>query len=99
MSRKERYERAETILVPGATRMQGGAMIDTLLGVEAPVKVRALVRDSSSPAAQALAERGVQLVEGSFFEGSGDPLCAGRRRRGVLDADAAESFRPGRPRE
>lgn len=49
--------------------MQGGAMIDTLLGVEAPVKVRALVRDSSSPAAQALAEREVQLVEGSFFEG------------------------------
>lgn len=58
----------KTILVTGATGMQGGAVIDALLGAKEPVTVRALVRDSSAAAARALSDRGVQLAEGSFLD-------------------------------
>lgn len=53
-----------TILVTGATGMQGGATVDALL--EAGFTVRALVRDPASAAAQALAARGVELARGDF---------------------------------
>lgn len=53
-----------TILVTGATGMQGGATVDALLG--AGFKVRALSRDPQSASAQALAARGVELAPGSF---------------------------------
>jgi uncharacterized protein YbjT (DUF2867 family) len=52
------------ILVTGATGAQGGAVIDSL--IEASIPARALVRDPSSPRAQALAARGVELAKGTF---------------------------------
>ena len=57
-----------TILVIGATGNQGGAVTDALL--EKGMKVRALVRDPTSPKAEALAERGVELVQGDLDEQS-----------------------------
>ena len=56
------------ILVAGATGAQGGAVIDALL--EKGMPARALVRDPRSPAAQALAARGVELAAGSFDDES-----------------------------
>lgn len=57
----------KTVLVAGATGAQGGAVIDALAGGE--FALRALVRDPSSPAAMALAARGVELVQGDFDDG------------------------------
>lgn len=51
-----------TIAVFGATGQQGGAVVNSLLRRGATV--RALVRDPASPKAQALAARGVELVDG-----------------------------------
>ena len=53
-----------TVLVIGATLDQGGAVTNALL--ENGMKVRALVGDSSSPKAEALAERGVEVVQGEL---------------------------------
>ncbi|UZW57417.1 NmrA family NAD(P)-binding protein [Sphingobium sp. JS3065] len=52
------------LFVAGATGAQGGAVIDALEGGE--FTLRALVRDPSSAAAQALAARGVELIQGDF---------------------------------
>jgi uncharacterized protein YbjT (DUF2867 family) len=49
-----------TIAVVGATGQQGGATADALF--DAGAAVRAVVRDTSSPAAQQLRDRGAQLV-------------------------------------
>lgn len=55
-----------TILVTGATGKQGGAVVRALLQAGRPV--RALSRDPSSPAAQALAAQGVEIVKGDFHD-------------------------------
>ena len=55
------------VLVAGATGAQGGAVINALAGGD--FALRALVRDPSSPAATALAARGVELVQGDFDDG------------------------------
>lgn len=55
---------ARTILVTGATGMQGGATVDALLA--SGFSVRALARDPQSRAARALAERRVAVHQGSF---------------------------------
>jgi uncharacterized protein YbjT (DUF2867 family) len=52
------------ILVTGATGKQGGATARRLLAEGRPV--RALVRDTATPAATALAAAGAQLVRGDF---------------------------------
>lgn len=52
------------ILVTGATGQQGGATARHLL--KQGWRVRALSRDTSKPAAQALAQAGVELVAGNF---------------------------------
>lgn len=52
------------ILVSGATGQQGGATTKHLLAKGWPV--RALTRDAGSPAAQALADAGAEVVEGDL---------------------------------
>lgn len=52
------------VLVTGATGNQGGAVTAALL--ERGMNVRALVRDPSSPKAQALAARSVELAQGDL---------------------------------
>ncbi|OLF11919.1 NmrA family NAD(P)-binding protein [Actinophytocola xanthii] len=52
------------IVVTGATGKQGGATARRLLAAGRPV--RALVRDTTTPAASALAAAGAQLVPGDF---------------------------------
>ena len=63
----------DPIAVVGATGQQGGRAIDALLDAGAPV--RALVRDPSSAAAQALRGRGVDLVAAD--QEDGDSLAQG----------------------
>jgi uncharacterized protein YbjT (DUF2867 family) len=53
-----------TVMVTGATGRQGGAVARHLL--EAGFGVRALVRDPQTPRARALAERGIELVQGDL---------------------------------
>jgi uncharacterized protein YbjT (DUF2867 family) len=53
-----------TVLVTGATGKQGGHLVRELLG--RGHSVRALTRKPQSPAAAALAERGVTIVTGDF---------------------------------
>jgi uncharacterized protein YbjT (DUF2867 family) len=55
---------APSILVTGATGLQGGAVVDALLADGA--SVRALVRDPASESSRKLANRGVELVKGDF---------------------------------
>ena len=54
----------KTILVTGATGQQGGAVANSLL--KRGYRVRALVRDESKPAAEALKQAGAELVLGNF---------------------------------
>jgi len=54
-----------TILVTGATGRQGGAVARTLM--THGWKVRALVRDPSTPAAQQLAKNTIELIKGDLF--------------------------------
>jgi uncharacterized protein YbjT (DUF2867 family) len=56
----------ETVLVLGATGTQGGAVARGLLA--GGYEVRALVRDSSSSRAQALADAGATLVTGDLLD-------------------------------
>lgn len=56
------------ILVVGATGLQGGAVARHLLAAGWPL--RALVRDPQKAAAQALANQGVELVQGDLFDGA-----------------------------
>ena len=58
------------ILVIGATGAQGLPVIDALLapstnGSASPYAVRALTRDANSRRARELAEKGVEIVEGT----------------------------------
>ena len=53
-----------SVLVTGATRMQGGAVARALQ--RAGVRVSAMVRDHGSPAAQELAQQGIALVAGNL---------------------------------
>ena len=57
---------ARPIAVIGATGKQGGSVVDALLGQG--LVVRALVRDPDAPAAQALRDRGVDLVRGDLAD-------------------------------
>jgi uncharacterized protein YbjT (DUF2867 family) len=52
------------VLVTGATGKQGGAVVRALLQAGCPV--RAMTRDPSSAAAQALSAQGVDVVKGDF---------------------------------
>lgn len=64
------------ILVTGATGKQGGAVVSALLAAGHPV--RAMTRDPSSSAAQALAAQGVEVVKGDFLDqGSLDAALTG----------------------
>lgn len=54
------------VLVMGATGKQGGSVVRALLKAGRPV--RAFVRDPASPAAQALAGQGVDVVKGDFHD-------------------------------
>lgn len=56
------------VLVVGATGNQGGAVVDHLLAADRDFEVHGLTRDASSEAAQALADRGVTMVEGDLEE-------------------------------
>lgn len=57
-----------SLLVTGATGKQGGATINALLAAGGSNKIHALTRNPSSKAAQALASRGVTLVQGNLNE-------------------------------
>ncbi|QGZ96222.1 NmrA family NAD(P)-binding protein [Terricaulis silvestris] len=63
------------VLVTGATGAQGGAVARALLANG--MRVRALVRNASSPGAQALVGAGVELVEGSFDDADSLAAAAG----------------------
>lgn len=71
------------ILVIGATGAQGQAVINSLSadrsdGSQSRYTIRALTRDSSSPRAQALAARGVEVVEGESTIARYHELCLER---------------------
>lgn len=53
------------LTVFGATGNQGGSVIKTVLGDKAlasQFKIRGITRDTTKPAARALAERGVEVI-------------------------------------
>ncbi len=57
---------SKLVLVTGATGNQGGAVVRALLN--RGHQVRALTRDSASPAAKRLGEQGVQIAVGDFTD-------------------------------
>ena len=57
-----------SVLVTGATGNQGGAVVDHLLASDTEFDVLGLTRDADSDAAAALADRGVEMVEGDLNE-------------------------------
>ncbi|WP_405719374.1 NmrA family NAD(P)-binding protein [Streptomyces sp. NBC_01537] len=61
------------VVVTGATGQQGGATARRLLAAGTPV--RALVRDTTAPAATALAAAGAEIVRGDFDDPSSLPAA------------------------
>lgn len=57
---------AKSLLILGATGNQGGATVDALLADRRDWNVRALVRNPDTEPAQALKQRGVELVRGDL---------------------------------
>src|SRR5260221_2450947 len=57
---------SKLVLVSGATGKQGGAVVEALLAREH--QVRALTRNSASPAANRLREQGVEIAVGDFTD-------------------------------
>lgn len=78
------------ILVTGATGQQGGAVARHLLVAGFPV--RALVRHPDSAAAQALAQKGVELRTGDFSQ----PESLSRALAGVHGVFSVQPLLPGR---
>jgi uncharacterized protein YbjT (DUF2867 family) len=75
-----------TILVTGATGHQGGAVARHLL--KDGWKVRALVRDTQKPTAQALLSHGAELVQGDL----GDAPSLQRALQGVYGVFSVQGF-------
>ena len=82
-----------TILVSGATGQQGGAVARHLLDAGFPV--RALTRNPDQGAAQALADRGAEVVEGSFD----DRASLDRALEGAYGAYSIQTFTEGVEKE
>lgn len=60
-----------TVVVTGATGGQGGAIIDVLLTTPPfPVHIKGTTRNLSSPAAQSLTSRGVEMVHADYDDPS-----------------------------
>jgi uncharacterized protein YbjT (DUF2867 family) len=74
------------IAVVGATGNQGGSVVQVLLGGD--VRVRALVRDSGKPAAQALAARAVELTVRDLTDGGSTRYLLRWGGCSVRDGDA-----------
>jgi uncharacterized protein YbjT (DUF2867 family) len=64
------------ILVFGATGAQGGSVVDSLLKTGA-YAIRAVTRNPQSENAQALAKRGVEVVQGDFVTGVPEQVYSG----------------------
>ena len=80
----------QTILVTGATGNQGGSVARHLLQ-RGKFKVRAMVRDESKPASQALKQAGAELVIGDFD----DRASLDRAVQGVYGIFSMQDFRQG----
>jgi len=74
------------VLVAGATGRQGGAVVRHML--PQGWKLRALTRNPESHAAQKLAEKGVELVQGDLD----DPASLERAARGVYGIYSVQDF-------
>lgn len=77
----------QTILVTGATGNQGGALARQLLQ-RGNFAVRAFVRDSNKPAAQALQQAGAELAVGDFS----DRASLDRALQGVYGVFSLQTF-------
>src|SRR5437899_13106579 len=75
-----------TILVTGGTGRQGGAVIRHLL--PNGWKLRALTRNSGHAAAQELARKGIEVVQGDLE----DPASLERAARGVYGVYSVQDF-------
>jgi len=75
-----------TVLVTGATGRQGGAVINNLL--PKGWKLRALTRDPKSHAAQSLAKRGVEVVQGDLE----DTASIARALQGVYGVYSVQDY-------
>lgn len=80
-----------SVLVTGATGLQGGATARALLA--RGWDVRALVRTPDSPSAQRLAQEGITLVPGDF----NDPASLIRAMDGVYGIFSVQNFAPAGP--
>jgi len=80
------YSHEETILVTGATGQQGGAVTRHLLA--GGWRLRALIRDPEKPAARALAENRVELVQGDLT----DRASLHRALKGVYGVFSVQNF-------
>src|SRR4029077_19369941 len=67
--------KSKLVLVTGATGKQGGACVEALL--TRGHRVRALTRNSASPAANRLREQGVEIAVGDFTDRD-SLMCAAR---------------------
>jgi uncharacterized protein YbjT (DUF2867 family) len=79
----------KTILIVGATGHQGGAVITALLRTD--FAIRALVRDTADPKAQALAKNGIELVQANLD----DPDSLAQAMRGAYGVFSVQGYRLG----
>jgi NAD(P)-dependent dehydrogenase (short-subunit alcohol dehydrogenase family) len=79
---------SNVVLVTGATGHQGGASARRLLANG--WRVRALVRNPDDPAARALADKGVEIVQGDMT----DRASLDRAMRGVYGVHSVQAYMP-----
>ena len=58
---------SKTVVILGATGKQGGSVVDAFLS-DPSFKVRAVTRNIESPAAKALLDKGVEIVEADTMD-------------------------------
>ncbi|EXJ82941.1 hypothetical protein A1O3_06758 [Capronia epimyces CBS 606.96] len=82
---------AKTIVITGATGTQGGSVVAAFLR-DPSFNVRALTRDTESPAAQALREKGADVVAGDLMNEAS--LVAAFKARLILGLEDASTNGP-----
>lgn len=65
---------APLVVVVGSTGIQGGSVIKALAESDRPYRIRGLTRDATKPAAQKLADQGVEMISVSLTVENADAV-------------------------
>jgi NmrA-like family len=80
---------APLVAVVGATRIQGGSVINALIESVKPYHLRGLTRDTSKPAACKLIDQGVEMVGVTIGTDNAEKMCQGSEGASIVFVSAS----------